>query len=154
MGSQKIIEIFPNIQSAERAYQYALDCGYTPNDITVIMGENYDESKLIEHEKIKTLEDVGKGGASGGSIGGLIGLILSLGGSVIVPGIGLIIAGPLAGLVVGTLMGTLLALGVSESQASEYEEAIQSGKVILCMDGLNDSDIQKKWSEISQNNAT
>ncbi|AUH74285.1 general stress protein [Legionella sainthelensi] len=148
MTTSKIIEIFPNEKTAEKAYKYALECGYTPNDITVIMSENYYKSDLMKQENINTLENVGQGGATGAAIGSILGAIVALGGNLIIPGIGIIIAGPLAGLVVGTLMGTLLALGVSETKAQEYAEAIDSGKVILYVDVIEPSNLEKEWKEI------
>ncbi|KTC78770.1 hypothetical protein [Legionella cincinnatiensis] len=104
MSTAKLIEIFPNLVAAEKAYKYALDCGYVPKDIAVIMLENYYDSNLITKENTNTLEDIGRGGATGATIGGILGLIIAMGGNFIVPGIGVIIAGPIAGLFVGTLM--------------------------------------------------
>lgn len=114
------------------------------------MSENYYDSNLIRNENTNTLEDMGHGGATGATIGGILGLIIAVGGIFIVPGIGIIIAGPLAGLVVGTLMGTLLALGVSESKAQEYAEAIETGKIILYVEAMDNTDIGKKWAEIKR----
>lgn len=63
-------------------------------------------------------------------------------------------AGPIAGLVVGTLMGTLLALGVSESKVQEYAEAIESGKIILYVEAMDNTDIEKRWAEIKNEGIT
>lgn len=150
MSTTTVIEIFPNQKSAEKAYRYALKCGYRPDDITVIMKDNFENSKLIGKEKSKSLEQVGEGGAAGGAIGGLLGIIIALGGNIVAPGIGLIVAGPLAGVVAGTLMGTLLSLGMSESQACGYQEAIDVGKIILCIEAHEHTDLAKKWEEIKK----
>lgn len=151
MSIFKLIEIFPDQNSAKKAYQYALECGYKPQDITLLMKDNYEESVLLKKEKAKTLEDIGEGGVAGGTIGGILGMITAFGVNFIAPGIGVIIAGPLSGIVVGTLMGALLALGISETQTQEYEEAIKSGKVILCIDASPYSNLKKKWEEIKEN---
>ncbi len=148
MNNLKIIEIFPNIQAAEKAYKCALECGYSPQVISIIMSENYYNSKLSQVETINTLKDMGKGGGAGATIGGVLGAMVALGATFIVPGIGIIIAGPLAGVVAGTLMGTLLALSISETQAQEYSDALESGQIIVSVDAENDSDLEKKWAKV------
>lgn len=51
-------------------------------------------------------------------------------------------------------MGTLLALGISESKAQEYAEAIETGKIILYIETMDNTDIEKKWAEIKNEGLT
>lgn len=147
-----ITEIFLSSAAAEKAYMYAIQCGYSEKDINIIMSEDskhrYYDSILTDSNN--TLEDVAKGGTVGGTVGGTIGALIALGTSVLIPGLGFIIAGPLAGAVAGTLMGTVLALGVSEKNAQEYEEEIKAGAIILSVPEKNACDIKERWRLIKE----
>ncbi len=81
----------------------------------------------------------GRGAVAGGVIGGAAGLIASLAG-LAVPGIGpLVAAGPIAaalagagiGAVAGGLIGGLRQVGVSDTDAEYYAEAVRRGGALL-----------------------
>ena len=92
-------ELFKDKESAEKAYNAALKHGYTPKDINVIMSEDsrkkYYDSVLVKEES-KATQGLGVGGATGAAIGGIVAAIAAIGTSLIVPGLGLVVAGPLA----------------------------------------------------------
>jgi hypothetical protein len=85
------------------------------------------------------------GGLFGGIVGGLVGV-----GSIALPGLGLLVAGPLiaalagagAGGAAGTFLGGLIGLGVSESEASATQDAIAAGKIVLAVH-VDSTDVQR-----------
>jgi hypothetical protein len=87
----------------------------------------------------KGLEGVGMGGGIGTAVGATIGAVLAAGTSVAIPGLGLILAGPIvgalagagAGALTGGTLGGLIGLGVTESNAEAYHEALRTGGVVL-----------------------
>ena len=55
----------------------------------------------------RTAEGIGVGGAIGGLAGGFIGALVTVFTAIVVPGLGLIVAGPLAGGLIGAGAGAL-----------------------------------------------
>lgn len=152
-------EIFKDQESAEKAYQEALDAGYEPQDINVLMSEDsrnkYYNSVLVK-EGSKASQGVAVGGATGAAIGGLVAAVAAIGTSLVIPGLGLIVAGPLAaglagagaGSIAGGLVGALLGWGIPEDKAKVFEAGIKSGGIVL---GVNetrpDSNLQSRWNQ-------
>ena len=152
-------EIFNSQESAEKAYQDAIDAGYTPKDINVMMSEDsrkkYYDSVLVK-EGSKASEGAGIGGATGATLGGIIGAIAAIGTSLVIPGLGLVIAGPLAaglagagaGSIAGGLVGALIGWGIPEDKAKVFETGIKSGGIVL---GVNEtrpnSNLSSSWEK-------
>src|SRR5579884_928845 len=95
----------------------------------------------VAHEAgARTMADVGTGGIVGGIIGGILGLILAA-GTLAIPGVGLIAAGPLAAMwagagiggLAGSVIGWLASLGVPEDYASYYERGLNEGGVVVAV---------------------
>jgi len=153
--------IFHNKSDAELAYQHALNQGYTSKDINVLMSEEsrkkyYDSPMLIE-EGDKSMDGLGLGGATGGAIGGILAAIAAIGTSVAIPGLGLVIAGPLAaglagagaGSIAGGLIGTLIGWGIPETHVKEYESGIKSGGIVLVVrETLPNSHLEEDWKKL------
>ena len=145
-GSGMLTGMFRDRESAERAYNSVTGRGYTKDDVNVLMSDqtrdsyfgdtdNYDDSELGS----KALEGAGTGSAIGGTLGAIIGGIAAIGTSVVLPGLGLIVAGPLAaalagagaGGLTGGLVGALIGSGIPEERAREYEEGIKGGGIVM-----------------------
>lgn len=100
-----------------------------------------DRSKAIKN--IEESSKVPEGTSTGGLAGGLLGLLiggLTLTGSVLIPGAGLLVAGPLVGALTGGavgaaaggLIGALVGAGIPEHEAKYYEDALQEkGKALV-----------------------
>ncbi len=162
--SRMVTGLFNDRESAERAYQSVTSRGYTHDDTNVIMSDEtrnryYPEGS--EHTSAlgdKTLEDAGKGAAIGGTLGAIIGGIAAIGTSVVLPGLGLIVAGPLvaaltgagAGGLTGGLIGALVGHGIPEEHAAEYESGIKNGGVFMGVNARNDEDAQHFHNEFSR----
>lgn len=155
-------EIFHNRASAEQAYQQAIKHGYEDKDINIMMSEetkkNLADSFLIEKEEgNKATEGLGIGGAAGLAVGGFAGAIAALGTNLIIPGLGLIVAGPLAaglagagaGGIAGGLLGTLIGFGIPEEKARIYEKDLQAGGILIGVDEkTNSPDLKRNWQSI------
>ncbi|MBA2652300.1 MAG: hypothetical protein H0U73_08555 [Tatlockia sp.] len=151
--------LFKDIKSAEKAYEKAIENGYTPSDINIIMSESTRKqhygSPLVKEES-KASEGLGIGSITGAAIGGIVAAIAAIGTSLVVPGLGIIIAGPLAvglagagaGGITGGLLGTLIGWGIPEEKAQIFETGIQSGGIVL---GLNEKkpELENDWKQYS-----
>jgi hypothetical protein len=146
--------LFNDRESAERAYQSVAGRGYGNDDTNVIMSDATRSNFYpagSEHSSAladKTMEDAGKGAAIGGTLGAIIAGIAAIGTSILLPGLGLVVAGPLAAALVGAgaggltggLIGALVGHGVPEEHAAEYEEGIKNGGVFMGVHPRNDED--------------
>jgi hypothetical protein len=112
--------------------------------------KKYYDSVLVK-EGSKASEGMGVGGATGAALGGIVGAIAAIGTSLVIPGLGLIIAGPLAaglagagaGSVAGGLVGALIGWGIPEDRAKVFESGIKSGGIVL---GVNETQPDSKLS--------
>jgi len=139
---------------ATQTYDWLQQNGHSPSDINVMMSEQTratfsdkgTEGKIKKGDK--ALEGVATGGAIGTAVGATIGAVLAIGTSVLVPGLGLIVAGPIlaalagggAGAVTGGIVGGLVGLGIPESNAKAYEEALKKGGVVFGIVPHSDED--------------
>ncbi|STY29197.1 Uncharacterised protein [Legionella wadsworthii] len=152
---------FPDKASAEAAYQSYLDKGYSPEDINVIMSEEskrkYFDSDLVKNEKTKAPEGLGIGGAIGAGLGAILGGIAAVGTSLAIPGLGIVIAGPIAaalagagaGSISGGIVGALVGWGIPEDRAKEYEQGLQSGGIVMAIKqrpNQDYSDLESDWN--------
>lgn len=150
-------ELFKTPEEAEKAYQDALDAGYSPQDINVVMSEDsrkkYYNSVLVK-EGSKASEGLGIGGVAGAALGGIAGAIAAIGTSLVVPGLGIVIAGPIvaglagagAGGVTGGLVGSLIGWGIPEDKAKVFESEINSGGILLGVnETITNSNLTETW---------
>ncbi len=156
--------MFADRESAENAYNTLQDRGYTNDEIDLIMSdetrkESFSSDDVGDTEiGTKAAEGAGKGSAIGGTIGAVAGVIAAIGTSVAIPGLGLVIAGPLAaglagagaGGLTGGIIGALVGSGIPEARAKLYESGIKKGNIVLGVKPRNDEDaeyLQNNWRE-------
>jgi hypothetical protein len=106
-------------------------------------GELESEAIVVEEVELekhrKTLEGAGAGGTIGGAIGAMGAALAAAGTTLIVPPLGLAVAGPIAamlagggaGAAAGGLIGAFVGAGMSEYRARRFEELIKEGKIIV-----------------------
>lgn len=137
--------LFKNREDAEGAYQDLLDRGYTQDDVSILMSEesrtNYYGDDSVNDTELgnKAAEGTGVGAAIGGTLGAVIAAIAAIGTSIALPGLGLIVAGPVAaafagagaGGLTGGLVGALVGSGIPEERAREYETGLREGGIVL-----------------------
>lgn len=155
--------MFRNREDAESAYKALRDRGYTDEEINVMMSDKtrddwYSNSDVVEETELgsKALEGTGVGSAVGGTLGAIIGGIAAIGTSVLIPGLGLVVAGPLAaalagagaGGLTGGLVGALIGSGIPEERAVIYEEGVKNGGVVFGVNPRTDEDadyFENEW---------
>ncbi|WP_058535410.1 hypothetical protein [Legionella saoudiensis] len=151
-------QLFKTQEEAEKAYQDAIDAGYRPEDINILMSEasrdKYYNSVLVK-EGSKAGTGAGVGGATGAVIGGIVAAIAAIGTALVIPGLNLVVAGPLAaglagvgaGGIAGGLVGALIGWGIPEDKAKVFASGIESGGIVL---GVNEnrpgSNLKEKWT--------
>lgn len=161
-NSRMVTGLFNDRDSAERAYQTLTARGYTKDDANVMMSEETRNKYYpagSEHTSAladKTMEDAGKGAAIGGTIGATLAAIAAIGTTLALPGLGLLIAGPLAaglagagaGGLTGGLIGALVGHGIPKEYATEYESGIKQGGVFMGVNPRTDDDaayFENEW---------
>jgi hypothetical protein len=154
--------MFRDRESTENAYNALHERGYTKDDINLLMSEDtrkahYNEDAAEKTEiGTKAAEHAGKGSAIGGTIGAIVGVIAAIGTSVIIPGLGILIAGPIAaglagagaGGFAGGIIGALVGSGIPEARAKLYESGIKEGNVVISVTPRNAEDakyLEDKW---------
>ena len=154
--------MFRDRNSTEKAYNLLHERGYTKDEINLIMSDET-RKKHFSDENIKdteigtkAAEGAGKGSAVGGTIGAIAGVIAAIGTSLVIPGLGIIIAGPLAaglagagaGGITGGVIGALVGSGIPEERAKIYESGIKDGHVVVGVHPHNEEDaeyFEKNW---------
>lgn len=158
-----ITGLFRDRESAERAYNYLHDRGYSKDEINLIMSDetrkrHFEETRGETEIGTKAMEGVGKGSAIGGTVGAVAGVIAALGTSLVIPGLGLVIAGPIAaglagagaGGLTGGLIGGLIGWGIPEERARIYESKIKEGGIVMGVNPKDPADeeyIENDWRE-------
>jgi uncharacterized protein YjbJ (UPF0337 family) len=148
--SRLVTGLYNRPEDAQRAYSdLTTRHGYKPDDVSVLMSDDtrkryFDadtrlEGAAPEGEGSKALEGMGVGSALGGTLGAIIGGIAAIGTNVLFPGLGLVVAGPLAAALAGAgaggatggLLGALVGAGIPEERAVEYERGLNEGGIVL-----------------------
>lgn len=159
-NSGMVTGMFRNRDDAERAYNSMTSRGYSHDDVNVLMADNTRDEWFADDPDTelgsKAMEGAGAGSAIGGTLGAIIGGIAAIGTSVLIPGLGLIVAGPLAaalagagaGGLTGGLVGALVGSGIPEERAKLYEEGINNGGVVMGVNPRNTEDadyFENEW---------
>lgn len=166
-NTRRTTALFLNKEAAERAYQKALDAGYTPKEINVFMSETsrlkYYGTTVVLEKGDKSMDGLGLGGATGGAVAGILAALAAIGTNIAIPGLGIVVAGPLvaglagvgAGSIAGGLIGTLIGWGISEDRVHELKSGIQEGGIVLSVDEtLPNTHLQEDWRAINQTYVT
>jgi len=161
---------FRDRESADRAYQKLREKGYKDNEIHMLMSEDtrkrhYKIDKKTGEVEMKEGNKALEGGAVGGAVGGAIGATLvgiaAAASTLAVPGLGLVIAGPLAGALAGGatgataggLTGLLVGAGIPEERAKLYENDVRAGHVVLGVQphsAADSEDFEREWEREAQ----
>ena len=156
--------MYDSPESAGRAYNdLTTRHGYKADEISVLMS---DESRKRHFGDVKpgtefshgtkAAEGAAAGGGIGMGIGAALGALLAVGTSIAIPGLGLVVAGPLAAALAGAgaggatggLLGALIGAGIPEDRAKEYERGINSGGIVIgthARDDKHAADLQKDY---------
>jgi hypothetical protein len=160
-SSRMMTGMFRDRASAERAYSSLSSRGYSKDDVNLVMSDDTRKRHFGEHSADtdlgdKALEGAGAGSAIGGTLGAIVGAVAAIGTSVAIPGLGLIVAGPLAaglagagaGGLTGGLLGALVGSGIPEDRAKEYEHGVKEGGIVMGVKPRNEEDaryLENEW---------
>jgi hypothetical protein len=152
--------MFSDRESTENAYKTLQERGYTKDEINLVMSDETRKNHFSKDETevgTKAMEGAGTGSAIGGTVGTIVGVFAAIGTSLIIPGLGLVIAGPIAaglagagaGGLTGGLIGALVGSGISEERARLYESGVKDDKVVMGVHPRNEEDaehFQTEWN--------
>jgi len=162
-SSGMLTGMFRDRESTERAYSSLKSRGYNDDDVNLMMSDKTRDTWFADGEDSalgsKALEGAGTGSAIGGTIGAIIGGIAAIGTSVLIPGLGLIVAGPIAaalagagaGGLTGGLVGALVGSGIPEDRAKLYESGINDGGAVVGVKPRNQEDADYFENEFRTN---
>lgn len=153
--------MFRDRENTESAYKSLRDRGYSEDEINVVMSDDtrkkyYGDGTTDSELGNKSLEGTGVGSIVGGTLGAIIGGIAAIGTNIALPGLGLIISGPIfaalagagAGGLTGGLAGALIGWGIPEDRAKLYEEGVNEGGTVLGVKPRSTEDadyFEKEW---------
>jgi len=158
-----LIGMFRDRESTENAYNTLHERGYTKDEINLFMSDETRKKHFSGEVKeteigTKAAEGAGKGSAIGGTVGAIAGVIAAIGTSLAIPGLGIIIAGPIAaglagagaGAITGGVIGALVGSGIPEARAKLYESGIKNGHIVMGVHPRNDEDakyFENNWRD-------
>jgi hypothetical protein len=160
--------LFKDRDSAERAYEVVVERGYGTSDINLVMSDETRDRHFLAADQIssdlgnKAVQDSEKKAATllGGPVGGTLGTIgaalAALGTVIVLPGLGIVVAGPIvaalaaAGSVglAGGLIGALAHWGIPKERVEQYEAAIRAGGILMGVTPRSEEDalhFQRQW---------
>lgn len=145
---------FNNTADAEAFYQSMKARGYDSDELSIMMSEAtkdnaYGGDLPVHTAPNSTAENVAAGSGIGGTIGAIAGVIATLGTNAVIPGLGVVVAGPIigalagagAGGATGALVGALTNIGVPEEYAKMYYRELQDGKTVVLVDPKTSDEI-------------
>ena len=153
--------LFPDRDSAEKGYNALSERGYSKDDVNVVMSEDTKKSHFTASGAEtelgnKAAEGAGVGGAIGGTLGAIAAAVAAVGTTIALPGLGLVIAGPLAaaiagagaGAATGGIVGALVGWNIPEERVKKYDEGIRKGGILMGVRPKNDADaahLESAW---------
>jgi len=142
--SGMVTGLFPDRESAERAYGSVTSRGYGQDDVNLVMSDETRKKHFaVDNRETelgnKALEGAGVGAGIGGAVGATLAAIAAIGTTLALPGLGLLVAGPIAAGVAGAgaggatggLIGLLVGAGIPEERVKHYEEGIKKGGILM-----------------------
>jgi uncharacterized protein YcfJ len=157
--SRMVTGLFKDRESAEQAYGTLTSRGYGKDDVNLLMSDETRKKYFTDDGTeidTKALEGAAVGAAIGGTVGATLAAIAAVGTTLVLPGLGLLVAGPIvaalagatAGAATGGLIGALVGAGIPEERAKRYEEGIKKGGIVMCVIPRTDDDafyFEQEW---------
>lgn len=161
--STMVTGLFRDRESAERAYNAVTERGYGKNDVNLVMSDetrkrHFGGEGANTELGTKAAEGAGIGGAIGGTVGAIAAAVAAVGTSLAIPGLGIVLAGPVAaalagagaGAATGGLVGALIGWGIPEERIKRYEAGIKEGGILLGVKPRSAEDaahLERSWTE-------
>ena len=158
--------VFDSRENMEKAYDVFIEKGYTKSEISIIMSDEAHNAHFAGEKKGSDIEDIavsdiGSSSAIGGTVGVIAGVAVAIGAGLLIPGVGVLVAGPLAvglaaggaGGVTGGIIGALVGSGIAEDHAKSYENEVTNGRMVMGIHPRNDEDADYFEKLLRENNA-
>ena len=152
MAKSKLITgLFKTRAAAEAAVDAIIKRGYTRDEISVLMSDATKSKEFALETRTHAADGAGIGGAVGGALGAVLAAIVAVGTSIVLPGIGLVVAGPIAAALAGAgaggatggIIGALIGYGIPEHRAKVYDAGLRGGGILLGIEAKTDDDVDK-----------
>jgi len=151
MSKNFVTGLFKTRAAAEAAVDAIIKRGYTRDDISVLMSDATKNKEFAVQTKSHAADGMGVGGAIGGTVGAVLLAIAAVGTSIAIPGIGLVVAGPIAaalagagaGATTGGLIGLLIGTGMTDHRAKVYDTGVRGGGILLGVEAKTGEDVEK-----------
>jgi hypothetical protein len=159
--SRMVTGLFRDRESAERAYGSVTTRGYSNDDVNLLMSDETRDKHFTSDGREtelgnKALEGAGTGAAIGGTVGATLAAIAAIGTTLALPGLGLLVAGPIAaglagagaGGATGGLIGALVGAGIPEERVKRYEDGLREGGIVMGVKPRSDEDaeyFEREW---------
>jgi hypothetical protein len=152
-----VTAVFRNRLDANGVFEELQYLGYPSGEVDVLMSAKTrssfaDSDEITKHDAgTMAQEGMAVGGAVGTAVGATLAAVAAIGTSLALPGLGIVIAGPIAaalagggaGAVAGGVIGTLIGFGISEENAQSYQEILRQGGVVLGVSPRTSEDASK-----------
>src|SRR6476469_2078308 len=151
--SGMVTGLFPDRDSAERAYGSLTERGYGQDDVNLVMSDETRKKHFSVDDREtelgnKALKGAGTGAAVGGALGATLAAIAAIGTTLALPGLGLLGAWPIAAALAGAgaggatggLIGALIGAGIPEYRAKVYDAEIRGGGILIGVEAPTDED--------------
>lgn len=134
------IATYESSVDADRCIARLYEEGFTRNDISMLVSDDASKRHLAVEQRTKAAEGMAGGAAAGGMLGALAAGLTAVAG-IVIPGAGVLLAGPIvaalvgagAGGAIGGLVGGLVGLGFNENEAKLVEDAVRRGNVVVAV---------------------
>ena len=151
MSKSFVTGLFKTRAAAEAAVDAIIKRGYTRDDISVLMSDATKNKEFAVQTKSHAADGMGVGGAIGGTVGAVLLAIAAVGTSIAIPGVGLVVAGPIAaalagagaGATTGGLIGLLIGTGMTDHRAKVYDTGVRGGGILLGVEAKASDDVDK-----------
>ncbi|MCU0759939.1 MAG: hypothetical protein MUF07_12190 [Steroidobacteraceae bacterium] len=172
-----VTALFRDREHAERAYRALQARGYSGADVNVMMSDGTRRQLLdttqdgaqtriheggllpvVTEQGNKAAKGAGVGSAIGGTVGAIAAAIAAVGTSLAIPGLGLVVAGPIAAALAGAgaggatggLLGALVGAGIPEERVKHYEEGVRRGGILMGVQARSPADaelLEREWRQ-------
>jgi hypothetical protein len=123
---------------AEQAAEELIKSGFSSEDISILMSDTTRGREFGVTQSTKAPEGAAAGATIGGVLGAVAGGLAAL-GTLAIPGLSLVAAGPIvaaltglgAGAATGGITGAMIGLGIPEHEAKFYDQELKQGGILL-----------------------
>lgn len=143
--------LFKSKVAAEAAVDAVMKRGFTRDDISVLMSDATRSKEFALQTRTHAADGLGIGSAIGGTVGAVIAAIAAVGTTLFLPGINLVIAGPIAAALAGAgaggatggVIGALIGAGIPEYRAKVYESGLRGGGILIGVEARSDEEVDR-----------